>query len=47
MTTARSRLIGFAATYDTVFLSVIGINQLSVSGSAQARTVRAVDGGER
>jgi len=39
--------VAVADTYDTVFLSIIGINRLSVSGSAQARTVRAVDGDER
>ena len=35
------------ATYDTKFLGIIGINRLTVHGSAEARTVRAVDGTER
>lgn len=34
-------------TYDTVFLGMIGINQLTVSGESTARLVRAVDGNER
>lgn len=36
-----------AATYDTVFLGIIGINRLQVSGTAESRTVRVVHGGER
>ena len=34
-------------SYDTVFLAILGINQLQVTGRAQARTVRAVHGQER
>ena len=33
--------------YDTVFLSVIGIDHLQVTGHAEARTIRAVQGAER
>ena len=35
------------ASYPTVFLSIIGINELQVTGRAEARTVRAVRGTER
>ena len=35
------------ASYPTVFLSIIGINELQVTGRAEARTVRAVRGVER
>ena len=35
------------ASYPTVFLSIIGINELQVTGRAEARTVRAVQGVER
>lgn len=34
-------------TYDTVFLGLIGVNRLTVSGESTARLVRAVDGTER
>lgn len=34
-------------TYETLFLGMIGINQLTVSGESTARLVRAVDGTER
>src|SRR3954469_3321099 len=36
-----------SARYDTVFLSIIGIDQLQVSGRSEARTLRAVHGVER
>jgi Flp pilus assembly protein TadG len=36
-----------AATYHTKFLSIIGIDELQVTGSAESRIVRAVDGVER
>ena len=36
-----------AATYPTKLLSIIGIERLSVTGSAESRIVRAVDGVER
>ena len=36
-----------AAIYPTKFLSIIGIERLSVTGSAESRIVRAVDGVER
>ena len=36
-----------AATYHTKFLGIIGIDQVPVSGSAESRIVRAVDGVER
>ncbi|MXJ79173.1 pilus assembly protein, partial [Escherichia coli] len=35
------------ASYPTVFLSIIGINDLQVTGRAEARTVRSVQGVER
>ena len=35
------------ASYPTVFLSIIGINELQVTGRAESRTVRAVQGVER
>lgn len=34
-------------TYQTKFLSIIGIGSLPVTGSAEARIVRAVDGSEQ
>ena len=36
-----------AATYHTKFLGVIGIDQVQVTGSAESRIVRAVEGVER
>ena len=36
-----------AATYPTKLLSIIGIERLSVTGSAESRIVRVVDGVER
>ena len=35
------------ATYNTKFLSIIGIERMQVTGSAESRTVRAVQGVER
>lgn len=34
-------------TYNTKFLSLVGIGSMPVSGSAEARIVRAVNGGEQ
>lgn len=34
-------------TYQTRFLSIIGLQQMTVTGSAQARMVRAVEGAEQ
>ncbi len=34
-------------TYETTFLSIIGISSLSVSGEAESRITRSVDGVER
>ena len=36
-----------SATYHTKFLAVIGIDQVQVTGSAESRIVRAVEGVER
>ena len=36
-----------AATYHTKFLGIIGIDQVPVTGSAESRIVRAVEGVER
>jgi hypothetical protein len=36
-----------SATYHTKFLAVIGIDRLPVTGSAESRIVRAVNGVER
>jgi hypothetical protein len=36
-----------SATYHTKFLGIIGINQMSVTGSAESRIVRAVEGVEQ
>lgn len=35
------------STYETKFLSIIGLNALRVTGTSQARIVRAVNGTER
>ena len=35
------------ATYHTKFLGIIGIERMQVTGSAESRTVRAVEGAER
>jgi hypothetical protein len=34
-------------TYDTTFLGIIGINALTVTGNAQSRITRSVDGVEQ
>jgi len=34
-------------TYQTTFLSIIGLNRLTVTGHARARIIRAVDGVQR
>ena len=40
-------IVQTSATYHTKFLGVIGIDQLHVTGSAESRIVRAVNGVER
>jgi Flp pilus assembly protein TadG len=40
-------IVHTTATYYTKFLSIIGIERMQVTGSAESRTVRAVDGVER
>lgn len=46
--TADSRItVTTTATYTPVFLSSIGVGDLSVTGEATVRTVRALDGTER
>jgi hypothetical protein len=37
-------VVDTTTTYRTQFLSIIGIHQLTVTGHAEAQTVRAVDG---
>ena len=41
------RLVTTTAHYDTKFLSIIGIDQITVTGTGESRTVRAVHGNER
>jgi hypothetical protein len=40
-------IVHTSATYHTKFLGIIGIDRLSVTGSAESRIVRAVNGVER
>ena len=40
-------IVHTSATYRTKFLSIIGIHRLPVTGSAESRIVRAVNGVER
>jgi Flp pilus assembly protein TadG len=40
-------IVHTSATYHTKFLGIIGIDQLQVTGSAESRIVRAVNGLER
>jgi len=40
-------VVHIAATYHTKFLGIIGIDQVPVTGSAESRIVRAVEGVER
>ena len=40
-------IVHTAATYHTKFLGIIGIDQVPVTGSAESRIVRAVEGVER
>ena len=40
-------IVQTTATYHTKFLGIIGIERMQVTGSAESRTVRAVEGVER
>ena len=40
-------IVHTTATYYTKFLGIIGIERMQVTGSAETRTVRAVEGVER
>jgi Flp pilus assembly protein TadG len=40
-------IVTTSATYDTKFLGLIGINQLTVTGAAESRIARTVGGVER
>ena len=44
---ATTIVVTTTASYDTKFLSIIGIDQLTVTGTAETRSVRAVHGTER
>lgn len=44
---ATTVVVETAGTYDTKFLSIIGLDNIPVSGSAQARVTRSLDGVEQ
>jgi hypothetical protein len=44
---STSVIVHASATYHTKFLGIIGIDRLQVTGSAESRIVRAVNGVER
>ena len=40
-------VVNTTAHYDTIFLGIIGLDQITVTGTAESRTVRAFQGNER